>query len=179
MKTFVCKLASRSTLIFTSSMFFLLCLLSNTLFQSDFTYLTQTFHYSSQYAYELLHTIEHTGRLHHLLILLPDLIMTLLYSALLVGLQYRLSQKLTHNCHIITFLTFIPLLLTFVQLSEIITLAVLIRDYSHTHNNLAHLASCLTTIKFYLTPIVFLLPILLYGVNITLKRFHKDGTNES
>lgn len=105
--------------------------------------------------------------------------MTVLYSALLVGLQYRLSQKLTSNCHVITFLTFIPLLLTSVQLSEISTLAVLISDYPHMHTNLAHLASSLTALKFYLAPILFLLPILLYGVSITLKRFHKDGINES
>ncbi len=176
MKAFVTRLSSTKSLCLTFGMFLLLCCLCNTFFQCEFTYLTQTFGYSSTHAFSLLESIGSSGRQSHLLILIADFAMIILYSAFLVGLQYRISSKITQNCHTITLLTFLPLLLSFIQFIEILLTAILILDYGHKHINLAHSTSLLTSIKCVMTPVIFLLPCICFGAKILLsnkKRIHR------
>lgn len=48
-------------------------------------------------------------------------------------------------------------------------MVVMIKNYSYKYENLAHLANTCTMIKFYITPVCFIIPIMLLGVAIVLK----------
>ena len=48
-------------------------------------------------------------------------------------------------------------------------MVVMIKNYSYKYENLAHLANTCTMIKFYMTPVCFIIPIMLLGVAIVLK----------
>lgn len=159
--------------------FLCLCILANSILRQDFVYLTQTFRYSSQDAYHLLDAIGEAGRRMHLSILLVDAAMIIAYTNLVIGINYRLSCKITDNCHLITALTFSILPLSLIQTLEIIATAVLISNASRQYTNLAKLASTLTTYKFYLTPICYGLPIVLVGVMIGKKLIKPSHNKES
>lgn len=173
MKNYIERMTSTKFLRINLGGFLIICLLSNTLFRVSFLYLTQTFKYSSEYAYSLMNEIGEFGRRAHLLILIADLIMIIFYTNFLFGINYKLSCKVTKNCHLITIITFLPLILAIIQLSEIITIAMLIIHYKREYTNIAHLANFLTIIKFNLTAICFGLPIVLICVNIVLKFMQK------
>ena len=48
-------------------------------------------------------------------------------------------------------------------------MVVMIKNYSYKYENLAQLANTCTMIKFYSTPVCFIIPIMLLGVAIVLK----------
>jgi hypothetical protein len=173
MKNYIEKLSATKCLLTLLGGFLLLCILSNTIFRQSFLFLTQTFHYSSEYAYDLMNRIGEAGRRMHLLILLSDVAMVILYTNFLLGVNYRLIYGITKNCHVITIITFLPLMLTLTQLGEIVANAMLILNYQKEYANIAHLADTLTVIKFNLTAICFGLPIVLLCVNIMLRKFNK------
>ena len=173
MKNYIEKLSSTKCLLMILSGFIVICILSNTVLRQSFTYLTQTYNYSSDYAYELMNSIGEAGRAAHLLILIADLIMVTLYTNFLFGINYRLSCGITKKCHVITIITFLPLVLALVQFGEIIANAMLVLNYKHGFTNIAHLANTLTIIKFNLTAICFGLPIVLLCVNILVKLINK------
>ena len=173
MKNFIEKLSSTKYLLMLFGGFIIICILSNTVFRQSFMFLTQTFNYSSEYAYNLMNSIGETGRKAHLLILIADLVMVVLYTNFLLGINYRLSCGILKNCHVITVITFLPLVLTIVQFSEIVGVAMLVINYSNEYTNIAHLANTLTIIKFNLTAICFGLPFVLLCVNILSKLINK------
>ena len=179
MKSIVLYLSKTKTLCVTLLTFFLLYVLSNTIFQSSFTYLTQEFGYSSKEAYTLLSSIGDGGRSNHLLILLSDFIMVLLYSSFLIGIQYRLAIKLSTSCKLVSFLTFLPLILSITHLLEIAFTIILIKDFSDAHIALAKFTSLLTSIKYVLTPCIFLLPFLLLGAKILFSKTKRKIDDES
>jgi hypothetical protein len=117
--------------------------------------------------------IGESGRKAQLLILIADLMMIILYTNFLLGINYRLSCLITKRCHTITIITFIPLTLAIVQLSEIIANAMLVINYRNEYANIAHVANTLTIIKFNLTAVCFGLPLVLFCVNILLKLVNK------
>jgi hypothetical protein len=173
MKNFIEKLSTTKCLLLIFGGFMIAFVLSNTVFSQDFTYLTQTFNYSSEYAYSLMNSIGEAGRSAHLLILMSDLIMVILYTNFLLGINYRLSCGITKNCHAITIVTFSPIILTMIQFGEIVANAMLVLNYKKEYVNIAHLANSFTIIKFNLTAIFFGLPLVLLCVNILLKLIRK------
>lgn len=74
------KLAAPKIITLSFLGFVSIMLLVNLLFKPSFSFLTQTFNYSPQYTYQLLTDIGVTGRTQHLLVLLPDIVMVLLYT---------------------------------------------------------------------------------------------------
>ncbi len=160
MKNFIIKLSNPKVIFVTLGAFLILCVFSNTLFRQDFTYLTQTNGYSPEQAFSLLDHVGESGRTAHLLILIADFVMVLLYSGFLIGANYNTFHYWVKNCVIISVITFFPIVLAFIQLGEISVLAILITHYQNKFEGAARLASLLTEIKFYLTPVCFLLPII-------------------
>lgn len=169
MKNYIEKVSETKNLIILFAGFAIFLVLSNTVFSQDFAYLTQTFNYSNEQAYDLMNSIGDTGRRSHLLILISDLVMVFLYTNFLLGINYRLSCSITKKCKVITAITFFPLVLAIVQLSEIVGIAILVFSYKNEFETLANLTNYLTMIKFTLTAICFGLPIVLLCVNILLK----------
>lgn len=179
MKTLITNFSRTKTLVITFCLFAILCILSNTIFQGDFTYLTQTNGYSAEQVIALLSSIGTSGRTIHVAILLADIAMVVLYTIFLLGICYRLSLKLTNNCHLITTLTFLPLLLSVDHLTEIFVLFFVLLGYPDVHVNVVNLSSTLTSIKFLLTPIIFFFPIVILSVTLLIKykkgRIHNEG----
>lgn len=169
MKNYIEKLSATKSLLMIFGGFTIMCILTNTIFRQNFVFLTQTFNYTSEEAYGLMHRIGEDGRTAHLLILIADLIMVILYTNFLFGINYRLTCGITKKCYVITIITFFPLILATLQLSEIIANAMLIMNYAKEYANIAHLANTLTILKFNMTAICFGLPIILLCVNIFLK----------
>ena len=83
-----------------------------------------------------MHSIGENGRRAHLLILISDLIMVILYTNFLFGINFRLASGITKSRQVIMFITFSPLLLAIVQISEIISNAILIINYESEYNKL-------------------------------------------
>lgn len=173
MKNYIEKLSKTNCLLMIFGGFAIICILSNTLFRQNFTYLTQTYNYSSEDAYNLLNKVGESGRRAHLLILLSDLLMVLLYTNFLLGINYRLSCSISKNCHVITIVTFLPLILAIIHLSEIAATATLIINYTKAYENIAHLSNTLTILKFNFIVFYFGLPIVLLCVNIIVKFISK------
>ena len=172
-------ISKNAILILTLGLFTTLVLLVNSIFKPRFTYLTQTFHYTSEYAYTFLSSIGPEGRNIHLLVLLADFFLIILYTLFLLGANYRCFYSWVKNCTLLSLLTFFPLLLTIDQLLEIIGLAVLILHYPTPFLGLAHTLSTLTTLKYYLTPLCFLLPLIGLGVKMILNiKANKVKNNE-
>lgn len=177
MKDYIEKLSATKCILMLMGIFAFICMISNTFFRQNFKYLTQTFNYTSEYAYQLMNKIGASGRTAHLLILITDLIMVILYTNLLFGINYRLICSITKKCHIITILTFSPFVLAVVQFGEIIANAILIINYKKEYSNIAHLANVLTIVKFNITVICFGLPFILLCVNIIVKLTNKRKMN--
>lgn len=173
MKNYIEKLSATKCLLTLLGGFVALCILSNTVFRQSFTFLTQTFHYSSEYAYDLLNRIGEDGRRAHLLILIADLSMVILYTNFLVGINYRFICGITKNCHVITIITFLPLILALTQLGEIISIIMMIANFQKEYANIAHMANTFTILKYNLTALCFGLPIILLCVTILLKNINK------
>ncbi len=173
MKKYIEKLSTSKYLLALFIGFVILCMLSNTVFRQSFAYLTQTFSYTAEYAYQLMRNIGEAGRRAHLLILLSDFIMVIFYTNFLLGINYRLISSITNKCHVISAITFSPLLLAVVQLGEMIADAMLIVNYKSEYANIAHLANTFTILKYNLTTICFGLPLILLCVNIIMKLLNK------
>ena len=170
MKELVLKLADSKVILLTFAAFLILCALSNTVFQMDFTYLTQTLNYQSDQVYSLLESIGESGRTAHLLIFIADFLMVLLYSSFLIGANYNTFHHWIKNCFVITVLTFFPCILALIQLGEISVLAVIILNYQNPLTGAVHIANILTIMKHYLTVISFLLPIIGLCGKMVVKR---------
>jgi hypothetical protein len=173
MKKYIEKLSTTKYLLMLFIGFVILYTLSNTVFKQSFVYLTQTYNYTAEYAYRLMRSIGEAGRKAHLLILLSDLIMVILYTNFLFGINYRLMSSITKKCHVISVITFSPLLLALVQLGEMTADAILVLNYKSEYANIAHLANTLTILKYNLTVICFGLPLVLLCANIILKLLSK------
>ncbi len=173
MRNYIKKLSLTKSLLMLLGGFVIMCILSNTVFRQSFVYLTQTFNYTSEYAYSLMNSIGENGRTAHLLILISDLIMVILYTNFLFGINFRLTSGITKKCSVITLITFSPLVLAIVQIGEMISNAILIINFESEYANIAHLANTLTILKYNLTAICFGLPFILLCVNILLKLLNK------
>lgn len=160
LSTLVQKLASPKIILLSLFGFIAIMLLVNIFFRQSFSYLTQTFNYSPQYAYDLLTDIGEIGRRQHLLVLLPDVAMVLLYTSFLLGSNYAIFTRLTTNCTIISILTLFPIILSIVQFSEILILAVIILQFPTVMLNVAQVANLITMSKTILTVLCFLTPLL-------------------
>lgn len=173
MKNYIEKISSTKCLLMLFGGFAIICILSNSIFRQSFTYLTQTFNYSSVYAYKLLKEIGENGRRAQLLILLADLLMVYLYTNFLIGINYRLSCNIFKDCHVITIITFFPLVVAALQLGEIVSVTILVLNYTKEYANIAHLSNTFTILKFNLTAVCFGLPIILFCANILLNLVKK------
>lgn len=160
MKNFIEKLANPKVIFMTFGAFLVLCVFANTLFRQDFAYLTQTNKYTPEQAYSLLESVGESGRIAHLLILIADFMMVLLYSIFLIGANYNTFHYWVKNCVIISVITFFPTVLALIQIGEISVLAIMITHFQNRFEGAARLANSLTEIKYYLTPVCFLLPII-------------------
>lgn len=160
MKNLVLKLARPKVMISTFLLFIIICALANTILHQDFTYLTQSLNYSSDYAYQLLNTIGENGRSAHMLIFIPDVIMVLLYLCFLIGANYFFFHSWIKNCKILYIITFIPAVLAIMQIGEIAALLIMITRYKDEFRSIAHVANTFTILKINLTVISFILPII-------------------
>lgn len=163
------KLAKPSILFTSFVVFLLLVILTNTLFKPTFNYLTQTFHYTPEEAYTLLSNINAAGRKTHLLVFISDVLMVLFYSVFLMGAIYKVYGSWLKLPKVLSLLLFLPLVLAIIQFSEVIGLTALILHYPTKFYGLARLTDALTILKYNLTPLCFLLPIIGLCVTITLK----------
>lgn len=160
MKNVVLKLARTKVIFFSFTAFLILCVLSNTIFQEDFTYLTQTLNYQPDQVYSLLDSIGESGRTAHLLIFIADFFMILFYSSFLIGANYNTFHHWIKKCFVISIIIFFPCILALIQLGEISVLAIIITHYQNRFIGAVHLANSLTIMEHYLTVITFMLPII-------------------
>lgn len=174
MKKLVESFSRTKTLIFAASIFLLTMILVNSVVKPDFTYLTQTFQYTPTDVYHLLSRIGENGRKIHLLVFLADLLMVGCYSISLIGLNYKIFNRLSLKCGTFTFITFSPLLLSLIQLIEIVCLFILIINYPNQLTSLANLANIVTIGKTVLTPICFITPLIGLGLPL-LRRRHVES----
>lgn len=169
MKKYVIFLEKNVILFSSFILFLVVCILANTFFKQDFSFLTQTFNYKPQYAYDLMNRIGEEGRKAHLFIFISDLLMIFFYTNFLIGANYRVYKNRIKKCSILSIITFSPVILALVQLAEIIVLTILIINFKSEYSNIARLSNCLTVIKYYLLVICFCLPILGLCANIIFK----------
>lgn len=161
---FVQQIAQPKMIIASLSGLIIMMVLLNFVIKPDFNYLTQTFNYTPEYAYQLLYDIGEDGRASHLLVLAPDILLVLLYTALLLGANYAIADKLTRctpkNCIAVSVITFSPLILSIMQLAEIAVLAVVLLQYPKEMPALIALTNRVTMIKTILTVFFFLMPVI-------------------
>lgn len=153
------RIAKPKVIISSLFAFVFVMVMVNVVFKKDFSFLTQTFSYTPEYAYQLMGDIGEQGRSSHLLVLLPDILMVLLYTVLLVGANYAIYKKLTRNCFAIVILTFSPLILSITQFAEIIVLATVLLQYPNQFISLVQASNIITMAKTILTVIFFLIPL--------------------
>lgn len=156
---FIQKIAAPKVIISSLLAFIFVMVMVNVLFKQNFSYLTQTFNYTTEYTYQLLSDIGAAGRNSHLLVFLPDILMVLLYTILLIGANYAIFNKLTKSCLVISIITFSPLILSVTQVIEIITLAIVLFQYPNQLFSLVQFANIVTMTKTILTVILFLTPL--------------------
>lgn len=167
------KIAKPKVIVSSLLAFVFVMVMVNVVFKKDFSFLTQTFNYTPEYAYQLLGDIGETGRGSHLLVFLPDVLMVLLYTVLLVGANYAIYNKLIKNCFAISTITFSPLLLSITQFTEIILLAIVLLQYPNQLVPLLQVSNVVTMAKTILTVICFLMPLTglcALGINKIAKR---------
>lgn len=179
MKNLVSKLSNAKVIFLSLAAFLTLCVLSNTLFQKNFTYLTQTMNYQPDQVYSLMDSIGESGRTAHLLIFVADFLMVLFYSSFLIGANYNTFHCWIKNCIVISVLTFFPCILALTQLGEISVLTVIIVNYQNRLTGAVHIANILTIMKHYLTVISFLLPIIGLCGKMVVKIFAKRMKNSA
>ncbi len=170
---FVQQLAQPKTIAASFFGFIVIMVLVNVVFKQDFIYLTQTFNYTTESAYELLTDICGAGRISHLLVFIPDIFIVVLYTALLVGANYAIISKMTVNCLAISITAFLPLVLTITQLFEIAVLAVVILRYPVQMPSLIQFANIVTMTKTVLTVLLFSTPVLgllVLGIKAIVRR---------
>ncbi len=163
------KLSKPRVILTYFGAFLLVLILTNVVLKPSFTYLTQTFNYSPKSAYDLLSTIGEEGRKTHLQVFITDVIMVVLYTMFLVGANYATFNKWVKKCTLISIITFLPVILASVQILEIVGLIGLITHYPSELLALAKVTNILTILKYALTTICFLLPIIGLSVTIILK----------
>lgn len=163
------KLSKTKVLLLSLGAFVILLLLTNTLFKPVFHYLTQTFHYSPEEAYQLLSDIGASGRRTHLLVFISDVFMVIFYTVFLTGVNYLAYKNWLKQPKILSLICFLPFVLAMIQLSEVVLLMVLILHYPAKFYGLARITDLLTILKYYVTTICSLLPIFGFLVTITLK----------
>ncbi len=179
MKTIINALSKPKQIFLTLGAFIVLCILSNTVFQMNFSYLTQTNNYTPEQAYQLISSIGENGRAAHLRIFIADIFMVVLYCAFLLGANYNTFHYWIKNCKAISLLTFFPLILGLVQLVEISLLTVMIANYQNQFEGIARFANVLTMIKTYMTPVCFILPIIgLCGKLIMMSKLKRQGMSK-
>ena len=171
MKKLVRTLSQRNALLVSGFVFLILCILTNTVFKQDFSYLTQTWGYTPESAHSLLLKIGENGRKAHMLVFISDIAMVVTYTLFLIGANYRTFSAWVKNCHTLSVIVFSPVLLALVQLGEIAALAIFITHFDRGLDGSARLANSLTVTKYYLIVICFVLPLIgLYGKIIKTKR---------
>lgn len=167
------KIAKPKVIVSSLLAFIFVMGMVNVVLKQDFNFLTQTFNYTPKYAYQLLGDIGETGRNSHLLVFLPDILMVLLYTVLLVGANYAIYNKLTKNCLVISIITFSPLILSITQFAEIIILAIILLQYPNQLFSLVLVSNIITMTKTILTVIFFLTPLVglcALGINKIVKK---------
>lgn len=169
----VLKLSEAKILIPVFILFVVLLIMVNSFLKPDFTYLTQTLNYTPEAAYSLLSKIGAGGRQTHMQVLIADLVMVILYSAFLAGLNYRIFSSFVKNCAVISFITFLPVVLGVIQILEIITLSVIIGLFPLQFTVLTQIANVITLVKSMLTIICFTLPIPGLIAMIIIKTYRK------
>lgn len=172
----VSKLSTPKSISFSLFVFVVVMVLVNVVFKQSFNYLTQTINYTPQYAYDLLNEIGANGRMRHLYVFIPDLIMIISYTALLIGANYKISTNLTKNCTLITILTFMPCILTIIHLSEIVLLLIIILQFPNELLSVVRAASIITLLKSTLTIVFFLIPIVNLCVLAAKKMICRRGS---
>lgn len=167
------KISNTKVIVLSLAAFIFVMVIVNLVLKQDFIFLTQTFNYTPEYTYQLLNDIGETGRNSHMLVFLPDILMVLLYTVLLVGANYAIINKLTKSCFAISIITFSPLILSITQFAEIIILAVILLQYPNQLYSLVQVSNIITMIKTILTIIFFLMPFVglcALGINKIAKR---------
>lgn len=161
---FIQKVATTKVILSSLLAFIFIMVMVNVVFKQDFSFLTQTFNYTPEYTYQLLNDIGKSGVNTHFLVFLPDILMVLLYTIFLTGANYAIYKKLTQSCLAISIITFSPLILSVIQLMEIILLTVVLLQYPIELFSLVEAANIITMIKMILTVIFFSIPFIGLGI---------------
>lgn len=154
------KIADTKVIVSSLAAFLFIMVAVNVVFKQDDVFLTQTFYYTPEYAYQLLNDIGEIGRNRHMLVFMPDILMVALYTVLLVGANYAIFNQLSKSCFAITIITFSPLILSITQFAEIIILTIILLQYPNQLYSLAQVSNSITMTKTILTIIFFLMPLI-------------------
>lgn len=101
-------------------MFVLILVAVNTIFKPEFKYLTQTFGYSPEKAYQMMKAYGEAGRMVHLRVLIADVAMVLLYTVFFSTTIYSTFSRIQNNTAIIFVVCLIPFVLAITQLMEVL-----------------------------------------------------------
>ncbi|MCX7708542.1 MAG: hypothetical protein N2484_01705 [Clostridia bacterium] len=158
------------TIIISLLLFVIALVLANVTFSTGVQNLTQTFNYTPEKAYEMLQGYGDKGRSNHLKILIVDIILVTLYTILFsTSIAYTTMRLFPANTNL-QYLSLVPLVLGCLQLLEIAGVFILLACYPRELYTLARITSGITVVKFILTYICILLPVIgflgLLGRNI-------------
>lgn len=157
---FIQKIATTKVILVSLLAFVLVMVMVNIVFKQNFSYLTQTYNYTPEYTYQLLNDIGESGRNAHFMVFLPDIIMVLLYTVILIGANYAIYSKIVKNCITISIITFSPLILSVIQFIEIILLTAILSQYPDQFYSMVRVANVATILKTILTVIYFSIPLI-------------------
>lgn len=150
---------SKPVVIIVSFVLFAFMLIAvNSVFKPEFTYLTQTLGYSPEKAYQMMNDYGEAGRQAHLRVLIADIVMVMLYTALFSTTIYATFSKVFNNRVALFTLCLIPFILAASQLLEVLGVFTLLTHYQNKMFLLAQMVSIVTIIKTILTYICIALP---------------------
>lgn len=135
-------------------------------------YLTQTYNYTADIAYQMLSDYGEAGRNAHINVLAADIVMVILYSMFLPSSINKTYGKILQSRKLILILSIIPLLLALLQLTEVAGVYGMLTHYPRRMDSLAKVIGIITSVKYYLTYLCFLMPVAGFILSRVLKLRH-------
>ena len=142
------------------ALFITVFVLVNFVFTSKMSYLTQTFNYSSDKAYNMLTSYGNEGRTRHLLVLISDIFMIISYTIFLTTAITATFKRFLSPKNPILYINLLPLILAMLQSLEIIGVFIMLVSYPTNVSIIAQITNIITMLKITLTYICFVLPII-------------------
>lgn len=167
---FVSEITNLKTILIFLVLFIIAMVLVNSTFSTGVQNLTQTFNYTPEKAYEMMHEYGDVGRLNHLRVLYADIFLVVLYTVLFSTSIMYISAKLLPSYPSIQKISLLPFVLAAIQLLEIIGVFILLKNFPNELFHIARITNIITVTKIILTYICILITIIgfvaLQGKNI-------------